>query len=92
LNHRVLGMRAVFARPFVRTGRTYLSIDAEGLHLAILKKIDYTRFRPKVICVETLVAGTNREIPETTRFMKRVNYVARGATFVNTIFIDGRLL
>jgi hypothetical protein len=70
----------------------YLSIDAEGLHLAILKKVDYTRFRPKVICVETLVAGTNKDIPETTRFMKRVNYVARGATFVNTIFVDGQLL
>ena len=71
---------------------SYLSIDAEGLHLAILKKVDYARFRPKVICVETLVAGTNKYIPETAEFMKTVDYVARGATFVNTLFVDGHLI
>lgn len=71
---------------------TFLSIDAEGLHLAILKTIDFTRFRPAVICVETLVAGTKRHIPEIPAFMATKNYVVRGATFVNTVFVDGNLI
>ena len=71
---------------------TFLSIDAEGLHLAILKTIDFTRFRPAVICVETLVAGTKRHMPEIPAFMATKKYVVRGATFVNTVFVDGNLI
>jgi FkbM family methyltransferase len=71
---------------------TFLSIDTEGLDLAILRSIDYGRFRPKIICAETLVSSsrqTRREIPE---FMATQGYVARGGSFVNTIFIDSKLL
>jgi FkbM family methyltransferase len=71
---------------------TFLSIDAEGLHLAILKTIDFKRFRPAVICVETLVAGTKRHIPEIPAFMETQKYVVRGSTFVNTLFVDGNLI
>ena len=70
----------------------FLSIDAEGLHLAILKTIDFKRFRPAVICVETLIAGTNRHIPEIPAFMETQKYVVRGASFVNTIFVDGNII
>jgi hypothetical protein len=71
---------------------TFLSIDAEGLHLAILKTIDFKRFRPAVICVETLVAGTKQHIPEIPAFMETQKYVVRGSTFVNTLFVDGNLI
>ena len=71
---------------------TFLSIDAEGLHLAILKTIDFKRFRPAVICVETLVAGTKKQMPEIPAFMETQKYVVRGSTFVNTIFVDGNLI
>jgi hypothetical protein len=71
---------------------TFLSIDAEGLHLAILKTIDFKKFRPAVICVETLIAGTNKHIPEIPAFMETEKYVARGSSFVNTIFVDGNLI
>ena len=70
----------------------FLSVDAEGLHLAILKTVDFKRFRPKIICVETLVSGTNRLIPEIPAFMETQGYVVRGKTFPNTIFVDSRLL
>ena len=71
---------------------TFLSIDAEGLHLAILKTIDFKRFRPAVICVETLIAGTKRYIPEIPAFMETQKYVIRGSSFVNTVFVDGNLI
>lgn len=71
---------------------TFLSIDAEGLHLAILKTIDYQRFRPPIICVETLVSGSRQTIPEIPAFMTSQGYVARGGSFVNTMFVDGKLI
>ena len=68
----------------------YVSIDAEGWHLAILKSIDYSRFRPLAICVETLVSGTRAAIPEIPAYMASQGYVDRGGSFVNTIFVDGK--
>lgn len=70
----------------------FVSIDAEGLHLAILKSIDFTRFRPKILCVETLVSGTRETIPEVPAFMETKNYVDRGGSFVNTLFVDSEIL
>jgi FkbM family methyltransferase len=87
----LLDVNDVMAKHF--TGApTFLSIDAEGWHLAILKAIDYQRFRPAIICVETLVTGTKNTMPEIPAFMTSQGYVARGGSFVNTIFVDGRLL
>jgi hypothetical protein len=70
----------------------FLSVDTQGLELAILKSIDYGRFRPEVICAETLVTGTNKSIPETAEFMQTQGYVVRGMTFVNTIFVDSQII
>ncbi len=71
---------------------SFLSIDAEGWHLAILKSIDFKRFRPKVICVETLVSGTKTVIDEIPAFMTSQGYQDRGGSIVNTLFVDGKLL
>jgi hypothetical protein len=71
---------------------TYLSIDAEGMHFDLLKAIDYQRFRPVVICVETLVSGTTDTIPEIAEFMVSRGYVERGGSFVNGIFVDSRII
>jgi FkbM family methyltransferase len=34
-------------------GIHFISIDAEGFDLPILRSIDFTRFRPKMICIES---------------------------------------
>jgi FkbM family methyltransferase len=70
----------------------FLSTDTEGLDLAILKSLDFDRFRPKIICVETLILGTNRAETAILDLMASKNYTVRGGTFVNTIFVDNQLL
>lgn len=71
---------------------TYVSIDAEGMHFDLLKAIDYKRFRPLVICVETLVSGTTQTIPEIAEFMASRGYAQRGGSFVNGIFVDSKII
>lgn len=71
---------------------TFLSVDTEGMDLAILKSIDFERYRPKVVCAETLVSSTTKTRPEIAEFMAAQGYVARGGSFVNTIFVDSRIL
>ena len=85
----LLNINDVMAKQFGKAP-AYVSIDAQGLHLAILKSIDYGRFRPLVICVDTLVTGTNASIPEIPAYMASQGYVDRGGSFVNTIFVDGK--
>jgi FkbM family methyltransferase len=72
-----------------------LSIDVEGIDFEIVKSIDFNRFRPKVLCVETaefspLPPGTKTQ--ETISFIQDQDYMAYGDTFNNTIFIDSLYL
>ena len=70
----------------------FLSMDTEGLDLDILKSLDFNRYRPKIVCVETLVLGSHRMETEILDLMQSKEYSIRGATFVNTIFVDNHIL
>jgi len=74
----------------------FLSTDVEGLDLAILKTLDFDRFRPKVICAETIDEDWRRAVPimdpETTHFLAEQGYEARAMTYYNTMYVDKTLL
>jgi hypothetical protein len=67
-----------------------LSIDVEGLDLEILKTIDFTRFKPLTIIVETLLydemqrESRNEKIID---FLTSLGYTIYADTHVNTIFL-----
>jgi hypothetical protein len=88
----LLNVNDVMDEHFKGRAPGFVSIDAEGWHFAILKAIDFSRFRPKAVCVETLVSGERRTMPEIAAFMASKDYVDRGGSFVNTIFVDSRIL
>jgi hypothetical protein len=88
----LLDVNDVMAEHFQGGAPAFVSIDAEGWHFAILKSIDFRRFRPNVICIETKVSGEHRTIGGIAALMKATGYVARGGSFVNTIFVDSGLL
>jgi len=88
----LLNVNDVMAEHFNGKAPAFLSVDAEGWDLAILKSVDFERFRPAAICAETLILGENGAIPEIPAFMKTKGYVDRGGSFVNTIFVDSKLL
>jgi FkbM family methyltransferase len=59
----------------------FISIDAEGVDLAILKSIDLNRFRPKLICVEASSHPT-----EFDGFLKQFGYELISRTPDNLIY------
>jgi hypothetical protein len=67
-----------------------LSTDVEGLDLDILRTLDFSRFRPGVICAETLLTMTTGRPAPITRFLTARGYIPRGGSLYNTIFIDAR--
>jgi FkbM family methyltransferase len=84
----LIPINRIMAEHFPPNGPDFLSIDIESLDLAVLQTIDFTRFRPKVMCVETLIPMTFRMEPAITKFLASQGYEVRGMTCVNTIYID----
>jgi len=87
----LISINRIVAEHFPSGGLDFLSIDIEGLDLAVLKTMDFTRCRPKVICAETIGEGTYRMNPETTTFLSEKGYEVRGMTCANTIYVDQSL-
>jgi FkbM family methyltransferase len=68
-----------------------LSIDIEGLDLAVLRTIDFAAYRPAAIIAETiLMGGHGQDNPAIAALLVSKGYVPRGGSLYNTIFADPR--
>ncbi len=68
-----------------------VSLDVEGLDLAILKAFDFSLHRPPVFCIETLTYTedkSERKITEINDLMSQNNYFPYADTYINTIFVE----
>jgi len=88
----LVNINKVIAENFKEGPPDLISVDVEGLDLAILETLDFAANRPKVIIVETLLFGTKQRNEKLISFLHSKGYVERGGTFVNTLFIDGEIL
>ncbi|MCE9563400.1 MAG: FkbM family methyltransferase [Planctomycetes bacterium] len=88
----LMNINDVFTQNFNGEAPDYISLDVEGFEVPILKSINFEKLRPKVICVETLVGGTTKQKLESVELLTSKGYVLRGATFPNSILVDGKLL
>jgi len=69
----------------------FLNLDIEGLDLQILKMVDWAKYRPKSICVETINYENEKEPKkqiEIIKYMEEMNYFVYADTYINTIFVD----
>src|SRR5207247_814567 len=54
-------------RDYCKTTPDFLSIDVEGMDSEIIESIDFSKYRPKVLCVETIricTDGQKRKVTE----------------------------
>lgn len=69
----------------------FISLDVEGMDEEILRALDFERFRPEVLCVETLTYAedkTERKLTGIVDFLTACGYFAYGDTYINTIFVS----
>ncbi len=69
----------------------FISLDVEGLDLEILDALDFNRFRPEVVCVETLTYTqdkTEEKLTSIVELMLSKNYMLYADTYINSIFVD----
>jgi FkbM family methyltransferase len=67
-----------------------LSIDVEGQELQVLKGLDFTKYRPKVIIVESWDFHRFRET-DVFVHLTGLGYDLRHLAYVNAFFTDGSL-
>jgi FkbM family methyltransferase len=87
---KLRAVNEILAEHFADAPPDLLSIDVEGLDLPLLQTLDFSRHRPAVVCVETLVYGTSEQREPTHELLRGLGYAVRAGTFVNTIFVDER--
>lgn len=81
----------VLAERFADAAPDFLSLDVEGLDLQILKAWDFSRWRPKLACVETIVYGGERgegQRDDIAELLQDNGYFSYAHTHVNTLFVD----
>jgi FkbM family methyltransferase len=67
----------------------FISLDVEGLDLAILENIDFNRIRPELLCVETIEFSLNNNMnknQEIISYMLTQGYRVYADTNLNTLF------
>lgn len=68
----------------------FISLDVEGFDLEILESLNFDKYKPEVICAETISFGylTNSEkkISSIAEFMFQKGYAVYADTHINTIF------
>ncbi len=73
----------------------FLNIDIEGMDFEILKAIDWKRFRPTIICAETLTFEKEKlpaKLLCVHDYLIDKGYSVYADTHLNTIFVDGTKL
>jgi FkbM family methyltransferase len=88
----LLSINKVIAENFGGKAPDFVSIDIEGLDFAVLNTLDFKKYRPKLICAETLITNTLKHNPDTTKLLVANNYEVRGMTVANTFYMDKALL
>jgi len=95
LKIKLIPVNTIFNTYFSDKQLNLLSIDVEGLDLDILKSMDFEKYRPDVICVETLKYDNQQNGYKNTPiidFMLARRYTVYADTRVNTIFCRNELL
>lgn len=85
----IRNINTVIAENF-STPPNLLSLDVEGLDLAILQSLDFGRNAPTVMCVETLSYTedrSERKLTEVIEFVQSQGYFVYADTYVNSIFV-----
>jgi Methyltransferase FkbM domain len=69
-----------------------LSIDCEGADFNILKSIDFSRYRPTIICVELFRSQSLDVNQNISAFLLEKNYQLISSTVLNGLFVSGEYI
>ena len=66
-------------------------IDAEGIDFQIIKSFDFSKYAPKVICIETInytPDGTGTKRQDLCDYIEQQGYFEYANTNINSLFVN----
>ena len=87
----LVSINQIIEEKFNKGYPNFISIDVEGLDFEILNHLDFSKYRPEVLCVETLTFTEDNSEQKITRIIDYVcsqDYLVYADTNINTIFVD----
>jgi FkbM family methyltransferase len=88
---KMVNVNEILKKYFDNTAPDLISIDAEGIDFDIVKSLDFSKYAPKVICIESInytPDGTGRKRFELCRFIEEAGYFEYANTNINSIFVN----
>ena len=87
---KLLNVNTIIEQHFP-TGVDFVSLDAEGVDIEILKSFHLDSVRPRVFCIETLAFENQKKVYDVSDFMLANGYFVFGETHINTIYVDRQM-
>lgn len=88
---KMLPVNKVLREYFDNISPDLISIDAEGVDFDIVKSLDFNKYDPKVICIESInytPDGTGTKRLDLCKFIEQVGYFEYANTNINSIFVN----
>jgi FkbM family methyltransferase len=88
---KMLTINQIAHKYFHDTALDLLSVDAEGVDFDIIKSLDFAKYQPKVICIESInytPDGTGTKRHDLCRYIEDAGYYEYANTNINSIFIN----
>jgi FkbM family methyltransferase len=90
----LVSINDILQKHFNEKAPNFISLDVEGLDLEILKSLNFEKWKPDIICVETLQYDDKQrgfKNNDIINFMLQNGYSVYADTYVNTIFCKTEL-
>lgn len=87
----LLSVNDIIAQNFNNKSPNFISLDVEGMDLAIIKSFDFYKFKPDVFCIETLSYTENKteeKLKDIINYVESKGYFLYADTFINSIFVE----
>jgi FkbM family methyltransferase len=87
----ILTINEIISKYFNNKSPNLISLDVEGMDLIVIKSLDFSSYRPEVICVETLSYTedkTEEKQKEIIEYIIKQGYILYADTYINSVFVE----
>jgi len=88
---KMLPVNKILKEYFEDVAPDFISIDAEGVDFEIIKSFNFSKYSPKVICIESInytPNGTGTKRIDLCQFIEKAGYFEYANTNINSIFVN----
>ncbi len=87
----ILSINDIIATHFKTQCPNFISLDIEGMDLLIIKSLDFVKYRPEILCIETISYTENKteeKLKDIISYVESKGYFLYADTYINSIFVD----